>query len=81
MVAFRCYQRPGLVSYTKCTREQKGCSFQPGWMPKEKAKSKGKAKSEKLGEKEPSRPSKKRKVEVLVPEWSVGESIVQNKHK
>ncbi|ETW74710.1 hypothetical protein HETIRDRAFT_430984 [Heterobasidion irregulare TC 32-1] len=66
-----------------CQREQKGCSFQPGWMPN-KGKSKGKGKSkakaaEKSGEPEPSRPTKKRKVEVLVPERSVGESIARTK--
>ncbi|ETW85292.1 hypothetical protein HETIRDRAFT_120884 [Heterobasidion irregulare TC 32-1] len=82
-VAFRCYTRSGQVSCTKCSREQKGCSFQPGWMPN-KGKSKGKGKSkakaaEKSGEPEPSRPTKKRKVEVLVPERSVGESIARTK--
>ena len=50
-------------------------------MLKEKGKLKGKAKSEKLGEKEPLRPSKKRKVEVLVPKQSVGESITRNKRE
>ena len=53
-------------------------------MPKEKGKSKGKGKSkakaaEKSGEQEPSRPTKKRKVEVLIPERSVGESIARTK--
>ncbi|ETW77164.1 hypothetical protein HETIRDRAFT_105655 [Heterobasidion irregulare TC 32-1] len=83
-VAFRCYTRAGQVSCTKCSKEQKGCSFQPGWMPKDKGKSKGKGKSkakaaEKSGEPEPSRPTKKRKVEVLIPERSVGESIARTK--
>ncbi|ETW78931.1 hypothetical protein HETIRDRAFT_420130 [Heterobasidion irregulare TC 32-1] len=62
-VAFWCYTRSGLVLCTKCSREQKGCSFQPGWVPN-KGKSKGKGKSkakvaEKSGELEPSRPTKK----------------------
>ncbi|ETW78899.1 hypothetical protein HETIRDRAFT_117601 [Heterobasidion irregulare TC 32-1] len=42
--AFRCYQQPGLVLCTKCARESKGCSFQPGWMPTDKGKGKGKSK-------------------------------------
>ncbi|ETW78204.1 hypothetical protein HETIRDRAFT_429263 [Heterobasidion irregulare TC 32-1] len=82
--AFRCYTRSGQISCIKCADERKGCSFQPWWTPKEKGKSKGKGKStvpaaEKSEEKEPSRPLKRRKVEVLVPERSVGESIAQTK--
>ncbi|ETW80308.1 hypothetical protein HETIRDRAFT_427439 [Heterobasidion irregulare TC 32-1] len=84
--AFRCYQRPGLVSCTKCARESKGCSFQPGWMPMEKAKgkskSKGKGKSKEQSApkaEERERPLKRRKVEVVVPVRSVGDSIAQTK--
>ena len=70
-MAFQCYIWPGQVSCFKCTEEQKGYSFQPGWTLKEKGKSKGKGKSKvKVPEKlaEVSHPAKKRKVEVLVPE-------------
>ncbi|ETW87794.1 hypothetical protein HETIRDRAFT_307154 [Heterobasidion irregulare TC 32-1] len=92
--AFRCYLRPGQVSCIKCAGERKGCSFQPGWTSKDKGKgaSKGKGKStgkaksaskaksiEKSVEEGPSRPTKRRRVEVLVPERSVGDSIAQNK--
>ncbi|ETW81362.1 hypothetical protein HETIRDRAFT_426811 [Heterobasidion irregulare TC 32-1] len=84
--AFRCYQRPGLVSCTKCARESKGCSFQPGWMPVEKGKGKSKEKG-KGKSKEQSAPKaeerecplKRRKVEVVIPVRSVGDSIAQTK--
>ena len=72
------------MSCTKCARESKGCSFQPGWMPTEKGKSKGKGKSKEQSapkSEEKERPLKRRKVEVLVPERSVGESIAQNKRE
>ncbi|ETW76610.1 hypothetical protein HETIRDRAFT_328711, partial [Heterobasidion irregulare TC 32-1] len=82
-VAFWCYTRSGQVLCTKCSKEQKGCSFQPGWMlNKGKSKGKGKSKAkaaEKSGEPEPSRPTKKHKVEVVVPERSVGEIIARTK--
>ncbi|ETW77871.1 hypothetical protein HETIRDRAFT_429071 [Heterobasidion irregulare TC 32-1] len=84
--AFRCYQRPGLVSCTKCARESKGCSFQPGWMPVEKgkgkSKEKGKGKSKEQSApkaEERERPLKRRKVEVVIPVRSVGDSIAQTK--
>ncbi|ETW83213.1 hypothetical protein HETIRDRAFT_119768 [Heterobasidion irregulare TC 32-1] len=77
-VAPRCYTRPGQVSCLKCADDRKGCSFQPGWTSKEKGKGQVKAKS---GAKsvENERPMKKRKVEVLVPERSAGESIARSK--
>ncbi|ETW81456.1 hypothetical protein HETIRDRAFT_426867 [Heterobasidion irregulare TC 32-1] len=84
--AFRCYQRPGLVSCTKCARESKGCSFQPGWMPVEKgkgkSKEKGKGKSKEQSApkaEEREHPLKRRKVEVVIPVRSVGDSIAQTK--
>ncbi|ETW78881.1 hypothetical protein HETIRDRAFT_420104 [Heterobasidion irregulare TC 32-1] len=84
--AFRYYQRPGLVLCTKCARDLKGCSFQPGWMPMEKgkgkSKEKGKGKSKEQSApkaEERERPLKRRKVEVVVPVRSVGDSIAQTK--
>ncbi|ETW80782.1 hypothetical protein HETIRDRAFT_115948 [Heterobasidion irregulare TC 32-1] len=79
---FRCYQRPRLVSCTKCARESKGCSFQPGWTPTDKGKGKGKSKEKgKSAPKSEERgcPLKCHKVEVVVPVWSVGDSITQMK--
>ncbi|ETW75007.1 hypothetical protein HETIRDRAFT_120462 [Heterobasidion irregulare TC 32-1] len=77
-VAPRCYTRPGQVSCLKCANDRKECSFQPGWTLKEKGKAQAKAKS---GAKsvENERLMKKRKMEVLVPERSAGESIAWSK--
>ncbi|ETW79912.1 hypothetical protein HETIRDRAFT_103518 [Heterobasidion irregulare TC 32-1] len=71
---------------TKVFRDLKGCSFQPGWMPMEKgkgkSKEKGKGKSKEQSApkaEERERPLKRRKVEVVVPVRSVGDSIAQTK--
>ena len=72
------------MSCIKCADQQKGCSFQPGWTLKDKGKSKGKGKlkvkaAKKSEETEPSHLTKRCKVEVLMPKWSVGESIAQTR--
>ncbi|ETW76446.1 hypothetical protein HETIRDRAFT_118770 [Heterobasidion irregulare TC 32-1] len=86
IMAFWCYTRSSQFLCTKCSKEQKGCSFQPGWMLKDKGKSKGKKKSKvkvakTLEEPEPSCPTKKHKGKLEVLEahlggWAVSDVVL-----
>ncbi|ETW84644.1 hypothetical protein HETIRDRAFT_425913 [Heterobasidion irregulare TC 32-1] len=76
--------KPGQESCIKCADHQKGCSFQPRWMSKDKGRSKAKEKSKakaanKLEENEALCLIKRYKVEVLMPKYSISKSIVQTR--